>query len=132
MITDTVVQARISNITFILLLQNAALLLAQSYQSNRRVYFYFSFFFLNTWQKLRFLTALAFKEVHFHLSHVTGRTDWQKGGDQTKQCRKSVAQTTQIPAPIGTSEACLLEFLDSVPVIIKSSQISVDKMLDKR
>lgn len=42
------------------------------------------FFFFNTQQKLRFLTDLAFKEVHFHLSDVTGRTDQQKGGDLTK------------------------------------------------
>lgn len=31
-----------------------------------------------------FLSDIAFKEVHFHLSHVTGRTEWQKEGDLTK------------------------------------------------
>lgn len=78
--TDTIAQVKISSITFILFLQNAAFLLVQRYQSNSRAYF----FFFNTWQNLRFLTDLAFKEVHFCLSYITGRTDWQKGGDLAK------------------------------------------------
>lgn len=43
-----------------------------------------------------------------------------------------MAQTTQTPAPVCTSEACLREFLDSVPVIMKFNHLSVGKMLDKR
>lgn len=43
-----------------------------------------------------------------------------------------MAQTTQTPAPVCTSEVCLLEFLDSVPVFMKANHLSVEKMLGKR
>lgn len=87
MITDTVVQTRISNITFILLLQNAALLLAQSYQSNRRVYFYFSFFFFKHMAKAQISYCFSLQGSPFS-SLPCYRQNWlaeRRWPDQTMQ-----------------------------------------------